>query len=89
MAAPSPFLGNGVIYRAGAARWADTMQLFRHSSTAEKKELQREPALAGMLGWEGGKRAAVLRRPQLVRAPAICRPIPLPAAGHGDAGIKA
>lgn len=44
-------LGNRVIYQGSAAHWADTMQLFVHSSTVKRKQPWQELALAGMLGW--------------------------------------
>lgn len=65
MGSSIPALGNWVIYQGSAARRADTMQLFVHSSPTKRKQPRPEPALAGMLGWGGGKGAEVLGRPSL------------------------
>ena len=70
-----PALGNRVIYQGGAARRADTMQLFVRSVTAKRKQPRQEPALARMLGW-GGQRGSSAEETQFVKAPAICRHIP-------------
>lgn len=59
-------LGNWVIYQGSAARRADTMQLFVHSSPTKRKQPRPEPALAGMLGW-GGQRGRSVGETQFVR----------------------
>lgn len=76
MGSSVPALGNWVIYQGSAARRADTMQLFVHSSPTKRKQPRPEPALAGMLGWGGAKGQKCWGDP-VCEAPTICRRSPL------------
>lgn len=59
-----PALGNWVIYQGSAARRADAMQLFVHSSPAKRKRSRPELWLGC---WAGGERGRSAGKTQFVR----------------------
>lgn len=84
-----PALGNRVIYQGGAARRADTTQLFARSGTAKRKQPWAGAGFGRDAGLGGGRqRDSSAGGTRFVGTLAICRCIPPRAAGHGDAGIK-